>query len=190
MSEYPYGKGPQRLMAKIAVDAGCKGNTMGVFFYLCAQKIDWVTGQTTEISHRTIGQEMGLAYHAVQRAITALIGAGVMKHEKKGVVWANGAGRANIYQFSLQPTPSPKQGRAPPQNREEPLPKTGNHYINPYIQKRGASAHKDAPRRGGGDKVSEERAGELRQFSRDHKAHGMDEARRLRDAREAKKHTG
>lgn len=187
MNKYPYGKRYQTLAAKFALKAGCSGNQMGIFYYLCAHKFDWTTGQTPEISHRSIAEDMGISYNAVQRAITALIGAGVIAHEKRGVVWANGAGRANLYKFAIPSTPTPKQGRAPHQKEEEPHPKTGQHYINPYIQKKGASAHKDAPRRGGGDKVDEVRAEEIRLFGRECSAYGYEGARRREEARNAAK---
>lgn len=64
-------------------------------------------------------------------------------------------------------------GKVPPQT------------YNRKYKKGGASAHKDAPRRGGGDKVDADRAEELRLFSREVDEFGYGEARRREKAREA-----
>ena len=160
---HPFGIAYQNRCAQAAIQAGCKGNTMGVLYCLFMQSglWDWTTGQTMrEISHKDIAKAMGgVDYKVVQRATTALRAAGVLGYAAsrgRGVKWADGTGKANRYQLLLPAAdPSPKKGRPLPQKGADPFPKKGQHYHSSIY----SNGERDAPRgeRGGRARRAEPR---------------------------------
>jgi len=135
-----------------AVEAGCKGNAMGVLFCLFHQSglWDWDTGQTVrEISHKDLGKAMGnLSYNTIRKAVTELRHAGILgyaDYRGKGVKWSDGSGHANRYKLLIPPLDPPQNLGTPlPKKRADPYPKNVHHYTYtttiPLISIRGAQA--------------------------------------------------
>lgn len=109
--------------------------TMGVFYYLCAVEFDWVTGDTGDVAHKSIAELFGCDYKTIQKAITVLIEAEVIRTKRKGVKWSDGSGKPNRYSHVFPPfTPAQKTGRGLPKKEEAPYPKSGQHSMSSSIQ--------------------------------------------------------
>lgn len=146
----PYGPGYQKRAAKAAVAAGCKGNVMGVLYCLMT-KINWATGETPELAHTSLGEDMGgLHRDTIRGYIRELRAAGIIRYADyrgKGVVWSDNSGHSNRYQMALPVIDPVVNHHTPPgENTTPPRGKSPHHYISPYFQ----YGKKDpASRRGG-----------------------------------------
>ncbi len=153
---------------------------MGVLYCLFT-KIDFDTGQTPEIAHTSLGDDMGgLGYNTIQKAVTALRKAGVITYagfRGRGTVWSDGQGKANRYQMTLPgEDPSQKLGGGVPKKEADPLPKTGNHFKKPSL----SDGNEGTPSRREGDKVPDpSRKEELQLLSQWTSQHGYSTASRM-----------
>lgn len=176
----PYGSAYQRRAVQVALEAGCKGNEMGILYCLFT-KIDYGTGQTQALAHKDLGSDMGgLSFDTVRKCIGNLRKAGVIKYADyrgKGVKWGDGSGHANRYQMALPVSdPVEKTHRGVGENSTIPPGKNTHHFKNPSLP----DGNEDTPSRREGDKVPDpSRKEELQLLSQWTSQHGYSTASRM-----------
>lgn len=155
----PYGMAYQRRAAQAAIEAGCKGNEMGILYCLFT-KIDFDTGATPELAHMDLGADMGgVSFNTVRKCIGSLRKAGIIRYADyrgRGVKWADNSGHANRYQMAIPPLdPVQNLDRGVSKKDTAPCTKNVHHYSKPIYP----NGNEDTPSRREGDKLPDSKRG-------------------------------